>query len=142
MKRIYSQVCLTIGILCSTVLTAHAQVTADYQVVPLPDQIVMQKGKPFVLDKNTVIIADNDGAMTRNAQFLQEYIRTNTGIEVQMGSGKVKNAITLRLDQTVPSKEGYRVSISQKGISISGATPAGVFYRKKCWNRFSHLSKR
>ena len=63
MKRIYSQVCLTIGILCSTVLTAHAQVTADYQVVPLPDQIVMQKGKPFVLDKNTVIIADNDGAM-------------------------------------------------------------------------------
>ena len=128
MKRIYSQVCLTIGILCSTVLTAHAQVTADYQVVPLPDQIVMQKGKPFVLDKNTVIIADNDGAMTRNAQFLQEYIRTNTGIEVQMGSGKVKNAITLRLDQTVPSKDGYRVSISQKGISISGATPAGVFY--------------
>ena len=126
MKRIYSQVFLTIGILCSTVLTAHAQVTADYQVVPLPDQIVMQKGKPFVLDKNTVIIADNDGAMTRNAQFLQEYIHTNTGIEVQMGSGKVKNAITLRLDQTVPSKEGYRVSISQKGISISGATPAGI----------------
>lgn len=128
MKRIYSQVCLTIGILCSTVLTAHAQVTADYQVVPLPDQIVMQKGKPFVLDKNTVIIADNDGAMTRNAQFLQEYIRTNTGIEVQTATAKTKNAITLRVDQTVPSKEGYRVSISQKGISISGATPAGVFY--------------
>ncbi|MBR5656386.1 MAG: beta-N-acetylhexosaminidase [Prevotella sp.] len=128
MKKLYSLICLTIGILVASVLTSNAQGTADYQVIPLPDQITMQKGKPFVLDKNTVIVADNEDGMARNAQFLQEYIRANTGIEVQTGSGKVKNAITLKLDKTIAAIEGYRVSVGQKGISIGGSTPAGVFY--------------
>ena len=127
MKKFFPKF-LTIFMLCSFALASMAQGTANYQVIPLPDQIVMQKGKPFVLDKNTVIIAGSEGEMSRNAQFLQEYIRLNTGIEVQTGSGKAKNAITLLIDKTVTSKEGYRVSVGEKGINIGGATPAGVFY--------------
>ena len=127
MKKFFPQF-LTIIMLCSFALASEAQGTANYQVIPLPDQIVMQKGKPFVLDKNTVIVADSEGEMSRNALFLQEYIRANTGIEVQTGSGKARNAITLLLDKTVTSKEGYRVNVSEKGINIGGATPAGVFY--------------
>lgn len=117
-----------IGMLCCCALTSMAQGTANYRVIPLPDQITMQKGKPFVLDKNTIIVADNEGKLSRDAQFLQEYIRANTGIEVQTGVGKAKNAISLRLDKSITSAEGYRVSINQKGVSITGATPAGVFY--------------
>ena len=128
MKKLCSHFFLTIGLLCFCALTSEAQGTADYQVIPLPDQIVLQKGKPFVLDKNTVIIADNESQMARNAQFLQEYIHANTGIEVQTGSGKARNTITLRLDKTIPSTEGYRVSVNEKGITIGGAMPAGVFY--------------
>ena len=119
---------LFIGMLCCCALTSMAQGTANYWVIPLPDQITMQKGKPFVLDKNTIIVADNEGKLSRDAQFLQEYIRANTGIEVQTGVGKAKNAISLRLDKSITSAEGYRVSINQKSVSIAGATPAGVFY--------------
>lgn len=125
MKKLYCQICLTIGMLFSGVLTSGAQGIANYQVIPLPDQIVMQKGKPFILDKNTVIVTHLPSPAAR---FLQDYIRANTGIELQTGSGKAKNAITLQLDSAIPSKEDYRVSISQKGVTISGATPAGVFY--------------
>lgn len=128
MKKLYSLICLTIGMLCAPMLASYAQPTASYQVIPLPDQITMQKGKPFILDNGTVIIADGEDAMIRNAKFLQEYIHANTGIEVQTGSGKAKNAITLCLDKTIPSTEGYKVSVSQKGVRIAGATPAGVFY--------------
>ena len=125
MKKLYCQICLTIGMLFSGVLTSSAQGIANYQVIPLPDQIVMQKGKPFILDKNTVIVTHLPSPAAR---FLQDYIRANTGIELQTGSGKAKNAITLQLDSAIPSKEDFRVSISQKGVTISGATPAGVFY--------------
>ena len=89
----------------------------------------MQKGKPFVLDNTTTIfLASGDESLAPEARFLQEYVEDNTGIRLQHGTSNKQNVITLRLDKNIPSAEGYRVTINQKGIIISGATAAGVFY--------------
>ena len=107
-------------------MTVFAQGVADYQVVPLPDQISMQKGKPFVLDKSTVILAD--ASLSREARFLQDYVEENTGIRLLLGTSTKQKTMALKIDKTIPSGEGYRVTVNQKGITISGATAAGVFY--------------
>ena len=120
---------LSVWLLCTGLIIVSAQGSADYQVVPLPDNICMQKGKPFVLDNTTTIfLASGDESLALEARFLQEYVEDNTGIRLQHGTNNKQNAITLRLDKNIPSAEGYRVTINQKGITISGATAAGVFY--------------
>lgn len=120
---------LSVWLLCTGLIIVSAQGSADYQVVPLPDKICMQKGKPFVLDNTTTIfLASGDESLAPEARFLQEYVEDNTGIRLQHGTSNKLNAITLRLDKNIPSAEGYRVTINQKGIIISGATAAGVFY--------------
>lgn len=58
-------------------LSGYAQTQqADYRIVPLPQNITQQKGKPFVL-KNHVTISCNtkDEALKRDAEFLREYVR-------------------------------------------------------------------
>ena len=120
---------LSVWLLCTGLIIVSAQGSADYQVVPLPDKICMQKGDPFVLDNTTTIfLASGDESLAPEARFLQEYVEDNTGISLQHGTSNKLNAITLRLDKNIPSAEGYRVTINQKGIIISGATAAGVFY--------------
>ena len=67
--------------LCMSLLGANAQV-ADYNVVPLPQNVTAQKGKAFVLTPQTTIVYNgNDEAMKDNANFLAEYIQVITGFK-------------------------------------------------------------
>lgn len=123
--RLLISVCL----LFTHMIGISAQNVTDYQIVPLPDQITMGKGKPFVLDATTTIsLATGDETLATEARFLQEYVEENTGIRLQLGNSRKQNTITLRLDKNIPSAEGYHITINQKGITISGTTAAGVFY--------------
>lgn len=117
---------LSVWMLGTSLTSVFSQGVADYQVVPLPDQVCLQKGKPFVLDKSTVISAD--ASLSREARFLQGYVEEDTGIRPQLGAGSKQNTMTLRLDKSIPSAEGYRVTVNQRGVTISGATAAGIFY--------------
>ena len=63
--------------LCMCLLGANAQV-ADYNVVPLPQNVTAQKGKAFTLTPQTTIVySGNDQAMKDNANFLAEYPSDN-----------------------------------------------------------------
>ena len=120
---------ISVCLLCTYMVDISAQDVTDYQTVPLPDKITMQKGKPFVLDATTTIfLATGDEILAPEARFLQEYVKQNTGIQLQFGTSNKRNAITLRLDKSIPLTEGYHITINQKGITISGATSAGIFY--------------
>ena len=69
--------------LCMCLLGANAQV-ADYNVVPLPQNVTAQKGKAFALTPQTTIVySGNDEAMKDNANFLAEYIQVITGFKPQ-----------------------------------------------------------
>lgn len=101
---------------------------ADYRVVPLPQEIASTSDAVFTLDANTPIVSPSDSAMQLNARFLSEYIAEKTGLALTSASAPAANAITLSLDSAICNPEGYRLNVDANGVSIAGATPAGVFY--------------
>ena len=67
----------------------HAPSVADYRVVPLPQDIVMTDGGRFALSEKTAIVCQGDGAMMRNAQFLAEYVKEKTGLDLAVTTAPV-----------------------------------------------------
>ena len=102
---------------------------ADYNVIPLPQEVTLTQKGAFVLTGATPIVyPEGDEQLKNNAQFLSDYIADVTALRLTTTSAKVKNAITLRLNKKVQSKEGYVITVDKKGVVIEGATAAGVFY--------------
>jgi hexosaminidase len=103
---------------------------ANYQVVPLPQQIVAAQGAPFVLKSGVKILyPQGNEQMQRNAQFLAGYLKTATGKDFATAEGtEGKNAIVLTLGQVSENPEGYQLKVSANGVTITGPTAAGVFY--------------
>jgi hexosaminidase len=101
---------------------------ANYDVVPLPQSIAIQKGEPFVLDSEVMILADT--SLQQEAIFLQQYLKEAIGLNLQMAQKRVKKVryIELSISPKVSEKEGYVLTVGQKGIMIQGGSAAGVFY--------------
>ena len=101
---------------------------ADYQVVPLPQEITLNEGKEFVLNSQVAIVCSGDEAMQRNAEFLAEYVKEKTGLALAIVEEPQKGAITLAVGEVGDNAEGYRLTVNAEGVTITGASPAGVFY--------------
>lgn len=105
---------------------------ASYDVIPLPQSIVMVKGKSFILNSNTTIFCSSkDDLMQKNACFLSCYIADLTGLKLKVSDIKPKkgNYIELLLNnKNIKGEEAYTININNKNIKISGFTSAGVFY--------------
>ena len=81
-------------------------VKGDYGVVPLPQEVTLTNGNPFVLSPSTKIFyPEGNDKMKKN------------------GKG-----ISLVIDQSIQNPEGYQLTVSDNGIRIAGSTDAGVFY--------------
>ena len=100
----------------------------NYQVVPLPQSIQMQRGEPFVLNDQVQILATE--GLQREAQFLQQYIKEVSDIDLTIADKRQKKAIYIALSVSpkVTNPEGYVLTVSAKGITIEGGSSAGVFY--------------
>ncbi len=108
---------------------AAAGTTANYNVIPLPQEVSLTAKAPFVLNAATLIVYPEGNAdMQRNADFLAGYINDNTGLQLQTTAAKGKNAIRLAIDKKAAQAEGYTISVTAKEVLISGSTPQGVFY--------------
>lgn len=103
--------------------------TADYNVVPLPNSVTMTGDKPFELTPSTTVAyPEGNKDMERNAQFLARYVNDATGMTLSVVPGKAKKGIRLVLDKKVSSEEAYTIMVDKKGVTIAGSTPKGVFY--------------
>ena len=100
----------------------------NYDVVPLPQSIAMQKGDPFVLDGDVMILCDAN--LQQEAAFLQQYLKEATKFDLQLAEKRAKKMryIELSVSPKVTEKEGYVLTVNQKGITIQGGSAAGVFY--------------
>ena len=109
--------------------TAMGQ-TADFNIIPQPQQVIADASAPFVLNANTVIcLQTNSQDMKRNASMLASYIKEATGITPTIGKFvKGSPAIVLSIDKTISNAEGYKLDSDAKQIRIAGASAAGVFY--------------
>ncbi len=122
-------VLLFAAMFCIAVFQPKAS-NVDYQVIPMPERIDIQKGEGFVISKSTKILytAGNE-KMKRNAAFLTDYLKENTGILLKSKAAKSGgNAILLKTGLVSKNSEAYEIEVSPKGIVITGASEAGVFY--------------
>lgn len=109
-------------------LSVHAGEPANYEVVPLPQSIVEQKGAPFILEEGVEILTSAE--LQREAEFLKQYIKEVTWNDLPIAQKREKKVryIELLVSPTVKEKEGYVLTVSQKGVTIQGGSAAGVFY--------------
>lgn len=103
--------------------------TADYNVVPLPNSVTMTGDEPFELTPSTTVAyPEGNKDMERNAQFLARYVNDATGMTLSVVPGKAKKGIRLVLDKKVSGEEAYTIMVDKKCVTIAGSTPKGVFY--------------
>lgn len=124
---------LLAGALALACTSCNKEQEANYQVIPLPQEVSLTQEKPFWLDGDVLIAyPENNALLQRNAEFLSEYIRQSTDYAPKtkaIAAGEqVINAITLGLDPGIANKEGYVLTTTPEGISINGQTENGVFY--------------
>lgn len=126
LKQIITAIFFSVFCLCAQ---AKKVSTANWQVIPLPKQVTAVDAQPFVLSKKTSIFyTDGDAKQKRNAEFLASYINELTGIDVALTTRKADNQIRLAVADVDGGKEAYRLNVSEKTVTIDGATYAGVFY--------------
>ncbi len=122
---------IMIAILLCCATAAMADSTASYDVVPLPQKIVLSGKAPFVMTAASTIAYSEGDDVAREALFLQEYIRDITGMELAITTDVGRRAtgvIRLQIDDRAEGDEGYTIAITEREMTLSSKTAAGIFY--------------
>ena len=110
-------------------VSLQAANTVDYNVVPLPNNVALKKGAPFVVNADTrVVYAAGSEAMERNARFLADYVAEATGLRLSVATKASGNAIRLVVDNKIKGDEAYIIIVNKKDVVIAGHSEKGVFY--------------
>lgn len=132
MKRIRQSISAIVIVLLAISCSNGGSSTpeANYEVVPLPGEIVMQQGTVFTLSGNTdIVYPEGNEKMQRNATFLAEYLELSTGIKPAVTTDALDhNAIILSVGLENKNPEAYRITIDEHTIRIDGTSEAAVFY--------------
>lgn len=103
-------------------------VEADYQVIPKPEHVEVSGDGAFVLNSSTKIVRGKS-VSEKDADFLRQYIRHNTGIDCEIVSKARRNAIYLTVSETDgESPESYRITVDKSGVHIAGQSSDGLFH--------------
>ncbi len=125
---------LLAGVLALACSSCQKSVEANYQVVPLPQEVSPAREGSFHLSKNTTIAyPEGNDLLKRNAEFLAQYAGqvingTPKTKAIAPGEEAGKKSIVLSLDPGIENKEGYVLSVTPETVSIKGQTENGVFY--------------
>ena len=111
------------------ILFAILPANAQYDIVPMPQNIELQKGEPFTLWNDLVQIVAPEN-LDAEATFLQAYLKDVTGATLPIVQKRMKgmSCIELSVSPKIVDYEGYVLTINKKGITIAGGSAAGVFY--------------
>lgn len=124
--RKFTKLLLFVGIVGS-LLACSKQTTgeANYQVIPLPQEVITSEGQPFKLSSATkVVYPEGNDLMARNAEFLGDYLN----LPVITSTSPNEKVIELALGLENDNKEAYRLEVTENKVIITGASEAGVFY--------------
>src|SRR5574343_335484 len=115
---------LTLLLLISTICLAQQ----NLNIIPKPNSVEIKKGH-FVLNKETVIVADEDSF---EAKYLQNEINNRTGLELKISSKyRSKNSIQFGIkihDTTNFDREQYNIEVWKNKVHISAFSHQGIFY--------------
>ena len=124
--RKFTKLLLFVGIVGS-LLACSKQTTgeANYQVIPLPQEVITSEGQPFKLSSATkVVYPEGNDLMARNAEFLGDYLN----LPVITSTSSNEKVIELALGLENDNKEAYRLEVTENKVIVTGASEAGVFY--------------
>ncbi len=108
------------------------EVVANYEVIPMPKEIVPKSDEVFELTGKTKIyypVQNED--VRRNAEFLSQYIAdiTSYKLECLPLQGDEKEGIFLSVNPDyLTEPESYEIAVNPQQVTISGADAAGIFY--------------
>ncbi len=122
---------IILSLLLQAALVAYGTakpVEADYQVIPKPGHVEVSGDGAFVLNSSTKIVRGKS-VSEKDADFLRQYIRQNTGIDCEIVSKARRNAIYLTVSETEgESPESYRITVDKSGVHIAGQSSDGLFH--------------
>ena len=102
---------------------------ANYQIIPIPQEIVMGQDGAFTLANGTkVLYPEGNEKMQKNAQFLADYVKELTGNTLSVEAGTDGKGIVLQVTPNEAQPEGYQLKVSADKVVINGGSEAGVFY--------------
>jgi hexosaminidase len=107
---------------------------ASPALVPLPALVEPRTGDGFTISAATVITAPSDPAAQRTATQIAEWIRRGTGLTIGAAPAPgtdpaAVTTIALALDaSSAAGAEGYDLTIAPKTVTLTAASPAGLFY--------------
>lgn len=103
---------------------------ADYETIPLPQQINKKEGKDFILDNSTKIFYPEENEdLKQAASFLADYIQQILGYSIDITTKqRDKNLIILDVNFKNENNEAYQLTVDENNIKINGSSPAGLFY--------------
>lgn len=131
MKRLMLSALYLIPLLFTLLSCQKESIQADYQIIPLPQQIQLSADKtPFTLNSQTQILYPaEDKRLQDYAQLLAQYIKTKTHKEIAINtSTDTTNAIILQILPKGINPEGYQLDVNSRHVIINGNSEAGVFY--------------
>lgn len=123
MKRI-----IFLTTICLSSLLSRSQ-SNDIAIIPEPVSMVKKTGT-FNLPARVTVLAAKTGGMQQVVDELRQKLKvTGTVVDVQTKfvAPNITLAISNSTDATI-GKEGYRLTVTPKNISIKANQPAGLFY--------------
>ena len=116
-------------ILCTTIILLH---TSCFQqknkpvkpaILPIPISQNSTEGV-FTLNSNTQLVFETD--FKQVAEFLKSYLENGSTIKLKATESAHK--ISFVKDEKITNKEGYELTVTTTGVTISANSPTGAFY--------------
>lgn len=96
-------------------------------LMPMPNHVEQPGGKPFRFVEGRTLIACPADSLRFVAETLAGIITHRTEVPVTLAANEAKANITLAIDPTLEGAEHYRISVSRKGIALTGSTVAALY---------------
>jgi hexosaminidase len=112
------------GAIMLLVLSAEAQTSAHYPLIPYPASLTAGQGT-FIITPATGVLAD--AGFEQAVMELQRLAKQALGKPLKTTTSKGDKQIVLQKDAAITSPEGYRIAITEKQVLLSAGTPAGMF---------------
>lgn len=118
--------------LINTQVQSQNNQAANWKNTLIPKPVSIVKGEGYYnFPQDIVIITPANEEVKKIAAGLSQRLlnTTNCKVNIQDGVLPLSSSVFISLvnDKSIP-EEGYRLSVSKKGISLMAAKPAGIFY--------------
>jgi hexosaminidase len=121
---------LVILFLLGAGLFVFSQIT-PVNIIPIPVSVTTKTGSFKLTDKSVIELASADADANRIAQFLSNALATPTGYKIPIAKTATNGAIKLVVlspeDKSL-GNEGYKLSVTENGVTVSANKAAGLFY--------------